>query len=226
MLIGMRLFGGAFERGCQQHGIRIAYRPPATPRFGGHIERLMGTLMTRVQALPGRTFSNVTVRGDYPSESRAVLSFREFERILVPEVLGPYHNEVHAALGCPPAAAWREGAVGLEMRMPADPVALLLDFLPLRGEAKSDRAPADAGPGIHPGKRIILRVNAATFVSRPWVFCCYPGSFLSQTRAQNPAGGGGGRHFAAIQDTRHPGHAALESLLLWPARRDKRGYRA
>lgn len=43
----------AFERECQQHGIKIEYRPPATPRFGGHIERLMGTLMGRVQALPG-----------------------------------------------------------------------------------------------------------------------------------------------------------------------------
>ncbi len=44
----------AFERGCQQHGIQIEYRPPATPRFGGHIERLMGTLMQRVHACPVR----------------------------------------------------------------------------------------------------------------------------------------------------------------------------
>ena len=43
----------AFERGCQQHGIRIEYRPPATPRFGGHIERLMGTLMGRGSRLSG-----------------------------------------------------------------------------------------------------------------------------------------------------------------------------
>ncbi len=120
----------AFERGCQQHGIKIEYRPPATPRFGGHIERLMGTLMGRVQALPGTTFSNVTERGDYDSEARAVLTFREFERILVLEVLGPYHNEVHAALGRTPAAAWQEGVAGLAMRQPADPAGLLLDFLP------------------------------------------------------------------------------------------------
>lgn len=33
----------AFERGCRQHGIHIEHRPPATPRYGGHIERLMGT---------------------------------------------------------------------------------------------------------------------------------------------------------------------------------------
>jgi hypothetical protein len=56
--------------------------PPATPRFGGHIERLMGTLMTRVHALPGTTGSNVAARGNYPSEARAILTLCEFERIL------------------------------------------------------------------------------------------------------------------------------------------------
>jgi putative transposase len=127
---GAEFHSRAFERGCQQHGIRIEYRPPAIPRFGGHIERLMGTLMGRVHALPGTTFSSVAVRGDYASEGRAVLSFREFERILVLEVLGPYHNEVHTALGRTPAAAWREGTTDRTLRAPADPEALLLDFLP------------------------------------------------------------------------------------------------
>jgi putative transposase len=127
---GAEFHSRAFERGCQQHGIRIEYRPPATPRFGGHIERLMGTLMGRIHAVPGTTFSGVAARGDYASEARAVLSFREFERILVLEVLGPYHNEVHTALGRPPAAVWREGTADLTLRAPADAEALLLDFLP------------------------------------------------------------------------------------------------
>ncbi len=132
---GAEFHSRAFERGCQQYGIRIEYRPPATPRFGGHIERLMGTLMGRVHALPGTTFSDIGARGDYASEARAVLSFREFERILVLEVLGPYHNEVHTVLGRTPSAAWREGTAGHEMRMPADPDALLLDFLPFEERA-------------------------------------------------------------------------------------------
>jgi len=46
------------------------------------------------------------------------------------EVLGPYHNEVHAAFGRTPAAAWREGTATLTLRAPADAEALLLDFLP------------------------------------------------------------------------------------------------
>ena len=106
---GAEFHSRALKRGCQQHGVRIDYRPPATPRFGGHIERLMGTLMTRVHALPGTTSSNPMARGDYPSEQKAILTLREFERILALEILGPYHNEVHAALGTTPTAAWAAG---------------------------------------------------------------------------------------------------------------------
>jgi putative transposase len=59
-----------------------------------------------------------------------VLTFREFERILVLEVLGPYHNESHTALGCTPAAAWADGASRMTLRDPADAEAFLHDFLP------------------------------------------------------------------------------------------------
>ena len=127
---GQEFHSRAFARGCQQHGIRIDYRPPATPRFGGHIERLMGTLMGRVHALPGSTAANVTARGAYDAEHRAVLAFREFERVLALEVLGPYHNEVHAGLGRTPAAAWAGPTSGMTLRQPRDATALLLDFLP------------------------------------------------------------------------------------------------
>jgi putative transposase len=127
---GKEFHSRAFQRGCQQHGIRIEYRPPATPRFGGHIERLMGTLMGRVHALPGSTSSNVAARGDYDAEGHAVLSFREFERILALEVLGPYHHEVHSALAITPALAWEQGVAGRTVREPADGDALWLDFLP------------------------------------------------------------------------------------------------
>ena len=49
---GAEFHSRALKRGCQQHGVRIDYRPPATPRFGGHIERLMGTL-SNIGKTPG-----------------------------------------------------------------------------------------------------------------------------------------------------------------------------
>ena len=130
---GAEFHSHALKRGCQQHGVRIDYRPPAAPRFGGHIERLMGTLMARVHALPGTTSSNVIARGDYPSERKAVLTLRELERILALEILGPYHNEVHSALATTPAAAWADGVTASgDPGLPPDPAAFVLDFLPFQ----------------------------------------------------------------------------------------------
>src|SRR5262249_54527336 len=54
----------ALDRGCRQYGIQLDYRPVRTPRYGGHIERLMGTLMRRIHELPGTTFANIRDKGD------------------------------------------------------------------------------------------------------------------------------------------------------------------
>ena len=91
----------------------------------------MGTLMGRVHTLPGTTFSNVADRGDYPAEKKAVLTLDEFERHLALEVLGPYHNAVHSALGKTPAAAWANAVAKFgELRQPQDAASFILDFLP------------------------------------------------------------------------------------------------
>jgi len=120
----------AMRRGCDQYGIALRHRPVGKPHYGGHIERLMGTLMGRLQALPGTAFSNVVARGDYPSESKAILSLAELERVIALEILGPYHNEVHNTLGEPPIAAWTRGIVQRTPVLPADQAAFHFDFLP------------------------------------------------------------------------------------------------
>jgi putative transposase len=52
-----------FRRACENEGIRVEFRLPGRPHYGGHIERLMGTMMKDVHALPGTTFSSVAERG-------------------------------------------------------------------------------------------------------------------------------------------------------------------
>ena len=99
----------ALVRGAQEYGIRIDYRPPGTPHFGGHIERLIGTTMGAVHLLPGTTFSNVAEKGAYPSEKASVLTLVELERWLALQVGGVYHQSVHSSLLKPPAAAWQDG---------------------------------------------------------------------------------------------------------------------
>ncbi|MEZ5801814.1 MAG: DDE-type integrase/transposase/recombinase, partial [Nitratireductor sp.] len=98
----------ALSDACKEFGIKLQLRPPATPRFGGHIERLIGTMMGAVHVLPGTTFSNLKVRGDYDSEGRATFTLRELEKWIALEIAGKYHQRIHSTLLRPPLAVWSE----------------------------------------------------------------------------------------------------------------------
>lgn len=77
---------------------------PATNRLGDHVERLIGTMMGAVHALPGATFSTVKVRGDYDAEGGAVFTLRELEAWLALQIAGGLspsdpHGSSPAAVG-------------------------------------------------------------------------------------------------------------------------------
>jgi putative transposase len=121
----------ALERGCQQHGIGLTYRPKRTPHYGGHIERLIGTMIGEVHLLPGTTFSNIKAKGDYDAEGQACMTLSEFERWFALQV-AIYHGTIHSALGVPPITAWADALATrpAPLRLPADQPRFLLDFLP------------------------------------------------------------------------------------------------
>ncbi|MBE0703764.1 MAG: DDE-type integrase/transposase/recombinase [Afipia sp.] len=120
----------AFKRGCQDAGIAIEWRPPGEPRFGGHIERLIGTQMGRLHLLPGTTFSNEHELGDYDSKRHAALTLRELERYIALDIVGAYHQSIHSTLGRPPIAVWREHEGEIPLRLPQDRMRFWLTFLP------------------------------------------------------------------------------------------------
>lgn len=95
----------ALARGCGEYGIERQYRPPATPHFGGHIERLIGTMMGEVHLLPGTTFSNVAEKGDYDAEAESFMTLDELERWLAIQIAGIYHAKVHSGTMLPPNTA-------------------------------------------------------------------------------------------------------------------------
>lgn len=128
----------ALRRGCEQYGIAIDYRPVRTPHYGGHIERLIGTVMGKVHLLPGSTFSDVRTRGDLNPEKTAAMTIEELEHWLAHAISGIYHRTVHRVLGMTPLAAWERGILGDattpgcgEPASAPDPRRLLIDFLPI-----------------------------------------------------------------------------------------------
>ncbi|WP_017200468.1 Mu transposase C-terminal domain-containing protein [Arthrobacter sp. M2012083] len=121
----------ALRRGCEQHEIRLSYRPPGQPHYGGIVERVIGTAMSKIHELPGTTFSNPAERGQYDSEKLAALTLPELEKWLVLAV-ATYHGSVHQTLGQTPAARWAAGvaAAGTPTTV-ANPTSFLVDFLPV-----------------------------------------------------------------------------------------------
>jgi len=122
----------ALVRGCQEYSIALEHRPRRQPHLGGHVERLVGTMMGAVHLLPGTTFSNASEKGAYDSEGRAVLTLPELERWLALQIAGVYHLTVHSALGKTPLEAWREGVAKRKqpLRYPPSAEEFFLDFLP------------------------------------------------------------------------------------------------
>lgn len=104
--------GSMLQRACQQYGITLEWRPVARPHFGGHIERLLGTLLKEIHSLPGTTFSNIRERKNYDSDGTATLTLAEFEIWLTTYITDVYHRRIHSTIGMSPLDKYREGVFG------------------------------------------------------------------------------------------------------------------
>jgi putative transposase len=130
---GREFHSAAFRRGCDLNGIDTLYRPPVTPRFGGHVERLIGTLMRRIRLLPGNTYSDFLLARPRRAEAKATLTLSDVGAFLL-EDIHRYHHKTHRSLGRAPLSVWeqywRRQADG--PRLPKDLSRFRLDFLPLQ----------------------------------------------------------------------------------------------
>ena len=101
----------AFRRACVRNGIDPDVRKPGPAHLGGHIERLIGTMVGKLRLLPGATGSNVLARDGHDAEAEAAMTLAEFERWLLCQI-AIYHYTPHSALGglCPAQMWEREAA--------------------------------------------------------------------------------------------------------------------
>lgn len=132
---GEEFHSAAFRRGCDLHNIDTVYRPPGAPRFGGHVERLIGTLMRRIRLLPGNTYSDMLRRRPRNPEANARLTLIDLQQYIAQE-LERYHERTHRVLGMSPRRAWELGWSQANGRhapsVPADRESFRLDFLPVK----------------------------------------------------------------------------------------------
>ncbi|MFK4532041.1 transposase InsO family protein [Bradyrhizobium ottawaense] len=120
--------GRAFQRGCEDYGIRIRYRDRGRVHEGGVIERLLGKLNAVLAMHPGSTGRSVADRDGYPAERRARLSFADLERCVALAVID--HNlQQNAKTLKAPAAEWAQYSRDLP-RFEDDAARVVLAFLP------------------------------------------------------------------------------------------------
>src|SRR5690606_19677843 len=120
--------GHAFQRGCEDYGIRIRYRDRGRVHEGGVVERLLGKLNAVLATQPGSTGRSVADRDEYPAEQRARLGFADLERCITLAVID--HNlQENAKTVKVPAMEWDRQAHNLS-RFDDDPMRILLAFLP------------------------------------------------------------------------------------------------
>lgn len=77
----------------------VRYRPVKTPRFGGTIERLFGTLNTGlIHQLDGTRKSNPVDLGEYDADAAASLTLSDVRTLLVRYIVDIYHMSPHKGL--------------------------------------------------------------------------------------------------------------------------------
>lgn len=126
---GKEFHSKAFTRACEDYGIEVRYRPPATPHMGGHVERRIGHLMQELHMLPGTTFSNIKERGVYDPAGNACLTIAEIEW-LVAAIILEHHASFHEGIDTSPIAKWAADTEGRTFRTPANLRTFHRDFLP------------------------------------------------------------------------------------------------
>lgn len=128
--------GNMIKAACEEYTINLDLRPVKTPHYGGHIERLMGTVSEELKKAPGATFSNPVQKFEYDSEGNAIMTLGELEQWLT-YFLAQYHHRLHAGIGTSPLQKYKEGLLGTKGRpgrgLPArrlDEEKVRIDFMP------------------------------------------------------------------------------------------------
>ncbi len=161
--------GEMLRNASREYNIMLKLRPVKTPRYGAHIERLMGTVSEGLKAVKGATFSGPEEKGEYDAEGNAVMTFAELEKWLALFFIR-YHRDIHRGIGTTPETKWREGLIGTADRpgrglppMRSDEEKIRIDFMPFE-----ERTVQDYGV-------VIDEVQYFSDVLRPWINSLEPG---------------------------------------------------
>lgn len=104
---------------CEEYNIDIVWRPVGKSWFGGHIERLLGSLTKYIHTLEGTTFEKVNKNREYNAGKQAVMTLYEFEEWLTILIADVYHKKIHSQIKMTPLQKFDEGVFGTDTQPPS-----------------------------------------------------------------------------------------------------------
>lgn len=155
--------GDMLKYATKEYNIDLNLRPVKNPRYGAHIERLMGTFSETLKKVPGATFSGPNEKGEYKAEDCAILTIDELEKWLISEIC-KYHTEDHAGIGVCPLQKWDEGIVGTKTQRGRGLPLLFLDERKLKIDFMPFQERCISGNGV-----ILNEIEYFSDVLRPWI---------------------------------------------------------
>ena len=160
--------GDMLKAACREYDIDIHLRPVKTPRYGAHIERLMGTVTQGLKTVKRATFSGPDEKGQYDAEGNACMTLAEVEKWLV-LFFARYHISKHDGIGTSPLKKWREGLLGTKSKPGRGLPARRLDEEVLRINFTPYVERTIQGYGV-----VIDDVHYYHDVLRPWINAPHP----------------------------------------------------
>lgn len=104
--------GTMLQRASEYYGIKLLYRPPKRPEYGGNVERLIKTIKFHIRRLAGALVMRPRGRRRLVMPKRAAFSLPEFERWLATYIVNVYHHREHKSLGMSPFERYNQGIHG------------------------------------------------------------------------------------------------------------------
>jgi len=112
-------YSASFDEACLQLGVITQYAPVRTPYYKPSIERMFGTLNTKLlHQLPGTTFSNISEKWDYDPKKHALISMSNLERVLHNWIIDVYHRSHHRGIDDVPTRRWEIGTKNFPPALP------------------------------------------------------------------------------------------------------------
>ncbi|MCJ9430023.1 DDE-type integrase/transposase/recombinase [Kordiimonas marina] len=107
---GREFHSADLELACEQLGIQIQYSPRGKPWFKGRVERLFGTIGTKLlTGARGKTLGRLLRKTEYDPQKDSIVGLEQFTEAFCKWVVDVYVREYHSGLCDTPSNVWLRG---------------------------------------------------------------------------------------------------------------------